>query len=797
MQLSSWWSARRRQLGLLGALLAIALFGITRPASAAITSVQSASQDPVSASSLAVKYAAAQIAGDLNVIIVGWNDSTSRVNSITDSRGNPYLIAVGPTTQSGNATQVIYYAQNIAAATAGSNTVTVTFNTTVKFPDVRIVEYSGIGTSAALDVAVGASGNSTSPSSGSVTSKNASDLLLGANYIGAAFGAVGSGYTKRVLTTPDADLVEDRIVTATGSYSANSTQSPSSWWVMQLVAFRAASAGADTMAPSAPSALATSAVTSTTVNLKWTASTDNVGVSSYLIERCQGASCSGFAQIGTSATATYNDTNLAASTPYSYRVRASDAAGNLSGYSTILSITTGSVADTSPPTAPTTLTATPASSSQINLAWAASSDNVGVTKYLIERCQATGCTGFAQIGTSTTATYNDTNLSAVSSYSYRVRASDAAGNLSGYSGTASATTAAAGGSSGGSSGGGSGASVASVQSASQDPASASSVAVKYAAAQLAGDLNVIVVGWNDSTSRINSIADSKGNAYLLAVGPTMQSGNATQVIYYAQNIAAATAGSNTVTVTFNTTVKFPDVRIVEYSGISTSAALDVAVGASGSSTAPNSGPVATTNANDLLLGGDYIGAGFAATGSGYTQRLLTTPDADLVEDRIVAATGSYSANSTQTPSSWWVMQMVAFRAASAAGDTTAPTAPSALATTAVSSTQVPLSWTASTDNVGVSKYLIERCQGASCTRLRTDRHFHHRQLQRHQSRRLDPVQLPGTSERCCRQFEWLLQHSVHHDQQCPGHQPPHCAGEPGRDAGFERADHPGVDRLQR
>ena len=48
---------------------------------------------------------------------------------------------------------------------------------------------------------------------------------------------------------------------------------------------------------------------------------------------------------------------------------------------------------------PGTLTATAASTTQINLGWAASTDNVGVTGYLVERCQGAGCTTFAQIGT--------------------------------------------------------------------------------------------------------------------------------------------------------------------------------------------------------------------------------------------------------------------------------------------------------------------------------------------------------------------------------------------------------------
>lgn len=89
--------------------------------------------------------------------------------------------------------------------------------------------------------------------------------------------------------------------------------------------------------------------------------------------------------------------------------------------------------DTMPPTAPGNLTVTAISSTQINLSWSASTDNVGVTGYKVERCSGAGCSNFAQIATSTTAAYSDTGLTPSTSYSYRVRATDAAGNLSTYS----------------------------------------------------------------------------------------------------------------------------------------------------------------------------------------------------------------------------------------------------------------------------------------------------------------------------------------------------------------------------
>src|SRR2546425_5633721 len=103
---------------------------------------------------------------------------------------------------------------------------------------------------------------------------------------------------------------------------------------------------------------------------------------------------------------------LAASTSYSYRVRATDAANNLSAYSSTASASTSAPPDTTPPTAPANLTATAASASQINLAWTASTDNVGVTGYLVERCQGAACSNFAQIAPPAITTFSDMGLTA-------------------------------------------------------------------------------------------------------------------------------------------------------------------------------------------------------------------------------------------------------------------------------------------------------------------------------------------------------------------------------------------------
>jgi outer membrane protein assembly factor BamB/chitodextrinase len=183
----------------------------------------------------------------------------------------------------------------------------------------------------------------------------------------------------------------------------------------------------DTTAPTVPTGLIASAVSSSQINLSWTASTDAVGVAGYNIYR-------GSTLVGTSSGTTYSDTGLSASTAYTYKVAAFDAAGNTSTQSSSANATTlAPTGDTTAPTIPTGLTASAVSSSQINLSWTASTDAVGVTGYKIYR-------GATQIATSAGTSYSDPGLTASTAYSYKVAAYDAAGNNSAQSSAANATT---------------------------------------------------------------------------------------------------------------------------------------------------------------------------------------------------------------------------------------------------------------------------------------------------------------------------------------------------------------------
>jgi fibronectin type 3 domain-containing protein len=184
----------------------------------------------------------------------------------------------------------------------------------------------------------------------------------------------------------------------------------------------------DTQAPTEPAGV-TAAVGPTVgeVDVAWSPSTDNVAVTGYTVYR-DGAA------LGTvsGSTLTYADQTAAGLTTYTYTVDAFDAAPNHSAQSLGASVTTP---DWTPPTVPAGLTATLISNGEIDLAWNASTDNVGVAGYTVYRNGAAIATTAG-----TTLSYANTGLGHGFAYTYTVDAFDAAGTHSAQSATASATT---------------------------------------------------------------------------------------------------------------------------------------------------------------------------------------------------------------------------------------------------------------------------------------------------------------------------------------------------------------------
>ncbi len=645
------------------------------PASPVITYVQGNFATPqMPSTSVTVPFTAAQTAGDLNIVVVGWNDSTATVSTVTDGSGNIYTFAIGPTGQSGVATQSIYYAGNISAAAAGANSVTVTFSTPAVYPDIRILEYSGADPNNPVDVTAASSGNSAYGSSGPVMTTNPTDLLFGANLVQTLTLGPGSGLTQRLLTSPDGDIAEDEMVTAIGSYSATATVNPSGPWIMQMVAFRTPSA-VTTLVAAPIFSPAGGAYTSTqTVTI----SSSTAGVSiRYTLDGSTPSETVGILYTGpitVNSTATLN--------AVAYETGLTDSAVAAATFTIIAP----------PPTAPPpTITGLSPSSAALGTLVTITGTNFGAT-------QGSG-----------TVTFNGTTASPTSWSANSIATAVPVGATSG------AVVVTVGGvASNGVNFTVPGPIITYVQGDFATPQMPStSVTVPFTAAQTAGDLNVVVVGWNDSTAAVSTVTDGSGNTYTLAVGPTVQSGVATQSIYYAGDISAAAAGANSVTVTFSTAAVYPDIRILEYGGADPNNPVDVTAASSGNSAMSSSGSVMTTNAADLLFGANLVQTLTNGPGSGFTQRLLTSPDGDIAEDEMVNSIGSYTATAPVSPTGPWIMQMVAFRPQLAV--TTPPTAPGNLTATAAGASRINLNWTASTSNVGLANYIVQRCQGTGCT----------------------------------------------------------------------------------
>lgn len=194
-----------------------------------------------------------------------------------------------------------------------------------------------------------------------------------------------------------------------------------------------------------PSGLAVAVSSASSLTLNWTDnSSDELG---FKIERKTGAG-GVYGQIDTTGAGitTYTDSGLTEGTTYTYRVRATNAGGD-SAYSNESSATIW-------PAAPSGLSASPASASQVNLSWI--DNSAGETGFKIERKTGAGGT-YSQIAVTTdnATAYSDAAVTASTTYVYRVKAFNAGGD-SAYSGEGAATTPAppAGGGGGGGGGGG-------------------------------------------------------------------------------------------------------------------------------------------------------------------------------------------------------------------------------------------------------------------------------------------------------------------------------------------------------
>jgi len=161
------------------------------------------------------------------------------------------------------------------------------------------------------------------PTSPKITTTHANDLLIG-------FGksrfsqtwSAGGTYTFQPAASSDFLVAESGLAATPGVYNSMFVISSPTNWQAAVVAVRPEGSLSNTRP----------------ITLAWQPSNDNVGVVGYQVERCGGTDCENFAQIGTSKENSFVDWALPNPTAYRYRVRAFDAAGNVSKHSDAISI---------------------------------------------------------------------------------------------------------------------------------------------------------------------------------------------------------------------------------------------------------------------------------------------------------------------------------------------------------------------------------------------------------------------------------------------------------------------------
>ena len=185
--------------------------------------------------------------GDLVVVCLAYGRSSSPSSfTVTDTGGNTWQLDRRDDKTTNNTPHTAIFSAVLTTALAVSDTITVTPDVTINYPIAAAYKVSGVASSSWLDQATGSQGVSSSPSSGSVTTTEADEILFGAVCSGGpqAF-TPGSGWTELTDTgnTTKRLAVQYRIESATGSYTSDGTLAASADWTDSIVSYKAAASG--------------------------------------------------------------------------------------------------------------------------------------------------------------------------------------------------------------------------------------------------------------------------------------------------------------------------------------------------------------------------------------------------------------------------------------------------------------------------------------------------------------------------------------------------------------------------
>jgi chitodextrinase len=410
-----------------------------------------------------------------------------------------------------------------------------------------------------------------------------------------------------------------------------------------------AKASPDVTAPSVPINLQVTGRSATNIDISWSASTDDVGVTGYHVYR-------NASLISSPTGTTFSDSGLTPSVSYTYTVSAFDAVGNTSSQSAPLA--TSTLADTTAPSVPNNLRQTGSTISSISIAWDASSDNVGVATYEIYR---NGTLVRSQAGTS----FTDTGLAVYTGYIYTITARDSANNASNLSAPLNGGTA-------------------------QDVTAPS---VPDNLRKTSSSVSSISLAWNASTDDVGTTGYKIYRNGILIASPASTSYTDTGLTVstsYSYTVSARDGAGNTSaqSAPFVTNSSDDTTAPSVPANVHTTTVLDTSISIAWNASTDDVGTTGYKIYRNGTLVGTSVGNSFTDTGlqpvTDYTYVIKSYDAANNVSNGSLAL-------DTQT-----------------AYDTTAPSVPANLASPHQTDTSIDLTWDVATDNVAVAGYDLYR-----------------------------------------------------------------------------------------
>src|SRR2546427_3850593 len=562
---------------------------------------------------------------------------------------------------------------NTASATTLTSTLPPTTPPTTLSLAVNSVDLSGSSFTGQRVQLNDSSGNTIAtgftPATFSVTS-GSQYTVFAANFQNVVFNHWSDGNTN-----PSRAITPTQSTTLTAYYSTSSTTTPPPL----------------PTPPGSPTGLTATTVSSSQINLSWTAPTNNGGstITGYKIERSTDGGTTWNIILASTSHSWYSDYFLSASTTYTYRVSAINAIGTSSSSSTASATTSPATV----PDQPRYLNATIASPSQINLSWwkPVNSGGSAITGYKIERSTDGGTTWNTIVANTGIAQYinyySNTGLLSSTTYTYRISTINAIGT-SLPSSTASATTSPA----------------TTLPSISLNPTTGPAGSTIAVSGNSFLSNSAVTVSYDTAAVTTNPGAittDSSGSFTATFTEPAPSTGSHTVIAKdAASGLASAqfTVTSTTPPTTPPTTISLA-VNSVDLSGNSFTGQWVQLNDSSGNTIATGFTPATFSVTSDSQY--TVFAANFQNVVFNHWSDGNTNPSRAITPTQSTTLTAYYSTSSTTTPPPL----------------PTPPGSPTGLTATTVSSSQINLSWTAPTNNGGstITGYKIERSTDGGTT----------------------------------------------------------------------------------